>query len=142
MATIQGVYLALFGRPADPLGLAFFNSVTNNGANLAGIGPLQSSAEYTTRFAGQSNTQIINSIYKSLFNRDADLPGLTFFSNALTNGTLTIANIAIAIYDGAQGADKTIRDLKEAAAKRVHDGHRHDCRGSWLSGDGGCPVWR
>ena len=46
MATIQGVYLALFGRPADPLGLQFFNGVTNNGQNLAGIGPLQSSAEY------------------------------------------------------------------------------------------------
>jgi hypothetical protein len=116
MATIQGVYLALFGRPADPLGLAFFNSATNNGQNLAGIGPLQSSAEYQTRFAGQSNIQIINSIYQSLFNRDADLPGLTFFANALANGTLTINNIAIAIYDGAQGADRTIRDLKEAAA--------------------------
>ena len=53
MATIQGVYLALFGRPADPLGLAFFNTATNNGANLAGIGPLQSSAEYQARFTGQ-----------------------------------------------------------------------------------------
>jgi hypothetical protein len=116
MATIQGVYLALFGRPADPLGLQFFNSVTNNGQNLAGIGPLQSSAEYQARFTGQTNTQIINSIYQSLFNRDADLPGLTFFSNALANGTLSINNIAIAIYDGAQGADRTIRDLKEAAA--------------------------
>jgi hypothetical protein len=116
MATIQGVYLALFGRPADPLGLAFFNSATNNGQNLAGIGPLQSSAEYIARFTGQTNVQIINSIYQSLFNRDADLPGLTFFSNALANGMLTINNIAIAIYDGAQGADKTIRDLKEAAA--------------------------
>ncbi len=116
MATIQGVYLALFGRPADPLGLAFFNTQTNNGANLAGIGPLQTSAEFQARFAGQSNVQIINSIYQSLFNRAADLPGLTFFSNALANGTLTINNIAIAIYDGAQGADLTIRNLKEAAA--------------------------
>ncbi len=116
MATIQGVYLALFGRPADPLGLQFFNGVTNNGANLAGIGPLQSSAEYQARFAGQTPAQIITSIYQSLFNREPELAGLTFFANALANGTLSINNIAIAIYDGAQGADKTIRDLKEAAA--------------------------
>ncbi len=116
MATIQGVYLALFGRPADPLGLAFFNSATSNGADLRAIGPLQSSAEYQTRFAGQSNVQIINSIYQSLFNRAADLPGLTFYSNALANGTLNINNIAIAILDGAQGADRTILDLKLAAA--------------------------
>lgn len=116
MASIQGVYVALFGRPADPLGLAFFNQATNNGANLTAVGDLASTPEYQNRFAGQTNTQIINSIYKSLFNRDADLAGLTFFANALANKTLNINNIAIAIFDGAQGSDITIRDLKVAAA--------------------------
>ncbi len=116
MATIQGVYLALFGRPADPNGLAFFNAATNNGANLAGIGPLQSTAEYTTRFAGFNNNQIVTAIYQSLFNRDPELAGLTFFVDALNKGTLTINNIAIAILDGAQGNDKTILDAKLASA--------------------------
>ncbi len=116
MATIQGVYLALFGRPADPLGLQFFNGVTNNGANLAGIGPLQSSAEFQTRFAGQTNTQIITSIYKSLFNRDPDLGGLTFFTNELNAGRLTVQNIAIAILDGAKGDDLTVLNAKLTAA--------------------------
>jgi len=116
MATIQGVYLALFGRPADPLGLSFFNSVTNNGQNLAAVGNLASTPEYQARFAGQSNTQVINSIYLSLFNRDADLPGLTFYSAELAAGRLTINNVAIAIYDGALGADVAVRDRKEAAA--------------------------
>lgn len=116
MASIQGVYLALFGRPADPLGLAFFNQATGNGANLTAIGDLASTAEYQTRFTGQSTTQIITSIYQSLFNREPDLAGLTFFATALANGTLNINNIAIAIYDGAQGSDLTIRNLKEAAA--------------------------
>ncbi len=116
MASIQGVYLALFGRPADPLGLAFFNSATNNGANLTAIGDLSASAEYQARFTGQSTTQIITSIYQSLFNREPDLAGLTFFATALANGTLTINNIAIAIFDGAPGADVTIRDLKVDAA--------------------------
>lgn len=116
MASIQGVYLALFGRPADPLGLSFFNQATNNGANLTAIGDLASTAEYQTRFSGQTNTQIITTIYRSLFNRDPDLAGLTFFANALANKTLSINNIAIAIFDGAQGSDVTIRDLKVAAA--------------------------
>jgi Ca2+-binding RTX toxin-like protein len=116
MASIQGVYLALFGRPADPLGLAFFNQATGNGANLTAIGDLASTAEYQTRFSGQSSTQIITTIYRSLFNRDPDLAGLTFFANALATGTLSINNIAIAIFDGAQGSDVTIRDLKVAAA--------------------------
>lgn len=116
MASIQGVYLALFGRPADPLGLAFFNTATNNGANLTAIGDLSASAEYQDRFAGQSSTQIITSIYRSLFNREPDLAGLTFFATALANKTLTINNIAIAIFDGARGSDVTIRDLKVSAA--------------------------
>lgn len=116
MASIQGVYVALFGRPADPLGLAFFNQATNNGANLTAVGDLASTAEYQSRFAGQSSAQIINSIYKSLFNRDADLAGLTFFAAQLSSGALNIKNIAIAIFDGAQGTDITTRDLKVAAA--------------------------
>ncbi len=116
MATIQGVYMALFGRPADPLGLDFFNKATSNGANLTAIGDLAATAEYQGRFVGMSNSQIVTSIFQSLYNRAPDVPGLTFFTNALTNGTLNINNIAIAIYDGAQGADLTMRNLKEAAA--------------------------
>ncbi len=116
MATIQGVYLALFGRPADPAGLAFFNGVTNNGANLAAISALSSQKEYTDRFAGFNNNTIVNSIYQSLFNRDAEPAGLAFFVDALNKGTLNINNIAIAILDGAQGNDKTVLDAKLASA--------------------------
>ncbi|MBB4146124.1 DUF4214 domain-containing protein [Rhizobium rhizoryzae] len=116
MATIQGVYVALFGRPADPTGLSYFNSVTNNGANLNAIGNLAASPEYQARFSGLNNVQIINSIYQSLFGRDADLTGLNFFSNALANGSLNINNIAIAILDGAQGNDRTVSNNKIAAA--------------------------
>ncbi|WEJ58108.1 DUF4214 domain-containing protein [Devosia sp. FJ2-5-3] len=116
MATIQGVYVALFGRPADPTGLAYFNGVTNNGANLSAINNLAGQKEYTDRFAGMNNTQIVNSIYRSLFNRDAEPTGLNFFVDALNKGTLNINNIAIAILDGAQGSDKTTADNKITAA--------------------------
>lgn len=116
MATIQGIYIALFGRPADPLGLNYFNEQTNNGADLAAISDLAATAEYQDRFEGMSNVQIINSIYQSLFGRDADLAGLTFFSTALQNGTFNINNIAIAILDGAQNDDLlTVNNKIEAA---------------------------
>ncbi len=72
--------------------------------------------EYQDRFAGQSNVAIVNSIYQSLFNRDAEATGLNFFVDALNKGTLNIKNIAIAILDGAQGTDKTISGNKVAAA--------------------------
>ena len=116
MATIQGVYVALFGRPADPTGLAYFNGVTNNGANLTAIGDLASTKEYTDRFTGFNNIQIVSAIYQSLFNRAPEAAGLNFFVDALNKGTLNIKNIAIAILDGAQGSDKTVLDVKLAAA--------------------------
>jgi hypothetical protein len=116
MASIQGVYVALFGRPADPTGLAYFNGVTKNGADLSAINNLAGEKEYTDRFAGQSNVQIVNSIYISLFNRPAEPTGLNFFVDALNKGTLNINNIAIAILDGAQGNDKTVAANKIASA--------------------------
>ena len=125
MATIQGIYIALFGRPADPLGLAFWEAQTNNGADLTklvngdpatGLGPLVGEPEYTDRFAGQSNVQIVNSIYVSLFGHDADVAGLSFYVNLLATGQATIADIAIKIYDGAQGTDLATLENKEIAA--------------------------
>ncbi|PZP61742.1 MAG: hypothetical protein DI604_29885 [Delftia acidovorans] len=116
MATIQGVYVALFGRPADPTGLAYFNSITNNGANLSNISNLSGTAEYQARFAGQNNVQIVTAIYQSLFGRAPESAGLNFFVDALNKGTLNINNVAINILDGAQGNDKTIVTNKIAAA--------------------------
>jgi Ca2+-binding RTX toxin-like protein len=116
MATIQGIYIALFGRPADPLGLAYFNEQTGNGANLTAIGDLASTAEYQDRFAGMSNDEIVTAIYQSLFKRNPELAGLQFFVNELNSGRQNINTIAINILDGAQGADLQMVNNKIAAA--------------------------
>jgi hypothetical protein len=116
MASIQGIYVALFGRPADPTGLDHWNEVTNGGADLANIGDLTGTAEYQDRFTGLTDTQVINAIYQSLFGRDADPEGLAFFLAELTAGRQTINSIAINILDGAKGADLELIDAKIAAA--------------------------
>ncbi|MCC0033734.1 MAG: DUF4214 domain-containing protein [Hoeflea sp.] len=116
MASIQTVYVALFGRPADPAGLAFFNGVTSNGADLTAIGDLAATSEYQSRFAGKSNTQIVTDIYMSLFGHAPDAAGLAFFVDALNTGAQNINSIAINIADGALGTDKTLLEKKVAAA--------------------------
>jgi Ca2+-binding RTX toxin-like protein len=116
MASIQGIYIALFGRPADPLGLAYFNEETDNGANLTAIGDLAASAEYQDRFEGQNNVQIVNSIYQSLFGRTADAAGLAYFVAELQSGRQNINTIAINILDGAQGDDLATVNNKITAA--------------------------
>lgn len=117
MATIQGIYVALFGRPADPGGLAYWNGVTNNGSDLSKlIGQLTASQEYLDRFKGKTNAEIVTTIYQSLFGRAPDAGGLDFFTKGLANGTLKLETLAINILDGAQGSDKSIIDNKTAAA--------------------------
>lgn len=116
MASIQGIYIALFGRPADPGGLAYFNTATKNGADLSRIGDLTQTSEYKSRFTGMSNEEIVNSIYKSLFNRDGEKTGIDFFLAKLASGALTINTIAIAILDGAQGDDLVTVKAKIDAA--------------------------
>ncbi|MEO3386181.1 DUF4214 domain-containing protein [Mesorhizobium sp. CAU 1741] len=116
MATIQGIYIALFGRPADPAGLEFFNDATNDGADLTAIGDLAATDEYQDRFTGMSNEEIVQSIYQSLFERDGEAEGVEFFVNGLEDGTFTINDIAIRILDGAQGTDLDTVNAKIAAA--------------------------
>ena len=116
MASIQGIYIALFGRPADPIGLNYFNSITNNGQNLASIGNLAGQPEYLSRFEGMNNAQIVTSIYQELFGRNPDLAGLQFFTQQLNSGAQTINTIAINILDGAQGEDRALVNAKIAAA--------------------------
>ncbi|WP_099864773.1 DUF4214 domain-containing protein [Pararhizobium haloflavum] len=117
MATVQGIYIALFGRPADPLGLEFYQEATNNGENLDVVyNSLAQSEEYLSRFEGQNSIQIVNSVYLSLFGRSAEIEGLTYWSARLESGELSIEQIAIAIYDGALGDDLATIQNKEAAA--------------------------
>lgn len=117
MATVQGVYLALFGRPADPAGLAYWNGVTKNGADLgAMLKELPVLPEYTSRFTGLTNEQVVNSIYQALYGRNADPTGLSFFVGQLQSGAQTLGTIAVNILDGAQGSDLARINAKLAAS--------------------------
>ncbi|CAN7424317.1 DUF4214 domain-containing protein [Rhizobium sp. LjRoot30] len=116
MTTVQGAYVALLGRPADPEGLAYFNELTNNGTDLSGLASLTSSEEYQSRFAGMSNEEIVSSIYESLLGRVPDAEGLEYWVDQLESGTLDISTIALNIQDGAQGADQAVVAAKVAAA--------------------------
>lgn len=117
MSAIQSIYVALFGRPADPGGLAYWTEVTNNGADLSVmLDTLPSLPEYQARFAGMTNSEIVNSIYLALFGRDAEPDGLAYFVDLLATGAKNLGNIAVTIMQSAQGTDKDEIDAKVAAA--------------------------
>lgn len=117
MASIQGIYLALFGRPADPAGLAYWTEQSKNGADLSKIiDTMTKLPEATARFNGLTDAALVTVVYQALFDRLPDAAGLAFFTDQLKSGKQTIGSIAINILDGASGNDLTLIQNREKAA--------------------------
>lgn len=113
---IQGIYIALFGRPADPNGLDYLRQTTNSGSDLASLSWITGSPEYIDRFATSDPVVRITTIYRDLFGRYPDDAGLKYFVSMLHDGQASLHDIAIRIMSGAQGSDKIIVENKIAAA--------------------------
>ncbi|MFZ6778868.1 DUF4214 domain-containing protein [Undibacterium sp. Ji83W] len=111
---IQNLYIAYFNRPADKAGLAYWKD-----ANLSILQIAQSFSEqkeYATAFAGFTAEQTINALYNNLFNHKADADGLAYWSGQIKSGKVSIGAAAIAILNGATGADQIAVQSKNAAA--------------------------
>lgn len=115
---VQKLYVAYFSRPADAAGLTYWeNVVTANGGNTAAVSTaFANSQEYKDTFVGQSQYQIINTIYMNLFGRPAEPAGLAYWGQGLINGTFTVAEAVTTIAGAAQGTDATAYANKVAAA--------------------------
>jgi len=120
---VQEIYIAYYGRPADPAGLQYWaGQLAANRGNLSAIiNAFGNSAESTALYAGATNTAKVTAIYQQLFNRAPDTAGLTFYTNALTAGTMTAASIALNVADGATGVDATYLSNKMTVAQAFTD---------------------
>ncbi len=117
-ALIKG-YLAYYGRPADPAGLAFWvDALHRAGGDTASmVNNFGTSAEYKALYGNSSSAEIVNSIYQHLFNRDAEKAGLDFWVEHLDKGILTLSSIAYQILNSALTSDAAIISEKVAASR-------------------------
>lgn len=114
-ADIQSLYIAYFNRPADPVGLQFYQTSPN--LTVASIGAaFAASPEYTSIYAGKQPAEIVSIIYQNLFGRAPEPTGLLFWADALNKGYVTAGNIAFQILQGAQNDDKIAIQSKITAA--------------------------
>ena len=111
---IQEIYLAYFGRPADPAGIAYWQS-QNDLTRAANA--FAESAEYQSLYAANDYTQLVTNIYQNLFKRPADNAGLNYWVRQLSDGKVKPGNAALAILDGAQGKDAAVLNAKLDAAQ-------------------------
>ncbi|WP_379787346.1 DUF4214 domain-containing protein [Massilia agrisoli] len=117
-STVNSLYLAFYGRPADPEGLKFWaEQLSKAGGDVDSIKSFfADSDEARARFGTDTASERITEIYQQLFNRNPDAQGLKFWSDAIANGHATVADVAIAVLGGAQGTDASLSTLRLEAA--------------------------
>ena len=105
---VQEMYVAYYGRPGDPAGVAYWaEQLELQAGDLAAIiDDFGTSQEYTDQFGSLSQDALINNIFLQLFGRDVDPEGLDFYLTSLQAGERTLASIALDVSNGVQdGSD-------------------------------------
>jgi hypothetical protein len=115
---IQTLYVSYFGRPADPAGLAYWETMVeaDHGSTAAVAAAFAGTDEYKTSHAGMDSYHVIAETYQNLFGRAPDAAGLQYWGAALAQGSVSVDAAIGAIAAGAQGRDLKILDNKVAAA--------------------------
>lgn len=103
---VQKAYIAYYGRPADPEGLAYWaNRMDRDGGSLAAIiSAFGNSDEYSRRYSGSSSIELVSNIYRQLLGREPDEWGLAWYVTRLDSGVMTLTTIALNVIDGATTA--------------------------------------
>lgn len=141
---LQRIYVAYFGRPADPAGLAYW------AGQYSAFGLPATMGEVSTAYAGNAtlkqfvdffgasgesaalypgdNAVFVTAIYQNLFNRAPDPAGLAYWVDVLNRGLMTRPIAALYIMGGAQNADVTVINKKVDVAKRFTDSLNTEAR--------------
>ena len=116
---LQELYVAYFGRAADPTGLDYWTEKGITTAKFAA--DMYAQAEFKDAYGSLSTESQVNEIYKNLFDREADVAGLTYWTQQINLGNLQLAEIATHLIWAAQNNagssdDKTALSNRTAAA--------------------------
>jgi hypothetical protein len=117
-ATVQQLYVAYFGRPADKNGLEYYASVldTNPNGLKALLHDFAASAESTALYAQATIAGKIAAMYETMFGRVADADGLVYWTQQVQSGKVILSEVAFTIAFNAQAADKAIFAAKVTAS--------------------------
>lgn len=115
---VQQMYVAYFGRPADKTGLEYYaNLLDKNGGNdKAMLHDFANSAESKALYNQSTLTAKIASMYWTLFGKEGDLAGVTYWAAQVQSGAVILSEAAAAIAFNAQPAEKAAFNAKLAAA--------------------------
>jgi hypothetical protein len=95
---IQQLYIAYYGRPADTGGLNYWAAQldASNGNLSSIIDAFATSAESTALYgAGTTAESLVTAIYQNILHRAPDAEGMAFYTQALSNGSISAGNLAV-----------------------------------------------
>jgi len=99
-ADVQAMYIAWYGRPADPQGLAFWSLAYGRlGGNITKLASELGNAaisEFASLHAGQDFPALLAAVYKNLFNRAPDAEGAAFWLSKYTSSVAAGADASTA----------------------------------------------
>lgn len=99
---VHSLYSIYYGRPADPSGLNFWvQQITQKGSDGA-IRAFGDSAESRALFAGFSTEARVDLVYQTLFSRDADAQGRTFYADLIDRKIITLSELSVVVLNGVQ----------------------------------------
>lgn len=114
---IQQLYIALYGRPADPAGQAYWGSIlaTDPNAIPTIAATFAQSSEYAANFSGKSSAAIVTSLYQNMYGHAPSAGQVTEWSAKLDQGT-NIGTVLTGIIGSSSAADLAILNFKVTAA--------------------------
>ncbi|WP_151704819.1 DUF4214 domain-containing protein [Nitrincola alkalilacustris] len=119
LEAVQKLYIAFYGRPADPGGLQFWAGRLDeaNGVIQTIINSFANSTEYQERFGSLPDDALVNNLYQQAFGRPAEQAGLDYWVDQISNGAITLGELALTILDGAQNDDLAVINNKKTLAE-------------------------
>jgi len=109
---VTKLYIASFDRTPDTEGLSYW--VNKSNFQLEQIATSffdqdEMKAKYPTT---TTTDNFVKSVYKNLFNREAEEDGLTYWTNRLDKKDISSSEFILAVVNGATGTDATILETK------------------------------
>lgn len=99
---VQSLYIAYFGRPADPEGLRYWTEGVGSTTPLAEIANgFATTAEFRFDTEGRPVDEVINKFYLNLFNRIGEVDGVRYWTGLVNDGLLTLQEVGLNIAQAA-----------------------------------------
>lgn len=121
---IQQLYIAYYGRPADPDGIDYWTERLAENGNDTGemLDAFANSDEFADRFGSLNEQDLVNNLYEQILGRPAEDAGLAFYTGMLARGDSSLIDLALDIANGAQGDDVMVIEKRVEVAQAFTQG--------------------